>query len=157
VHEFYLRGIIQAKISAAGHPTGSTFRQMTRPWPRTGQDPVPLTGLFCCHDLLITRAGWNTLAEAAYCGIPAVVLPVAADSHRSGEQQHNAVTVAGLPSMFPLRDWHDRDGLRDIVLRALEVAMRGVRITGRRGNGSAAAFVCGLICGDRLSLQGAVL
>lgn len=151
----------QGKISTARVVLGAdatvASRWYSQAWLRIATGPVPLAALFCCHDLLITRAGRNTLAEAAYCGIPAVVLPVAADPHRAGEQQHNAVTVAGLPSMFSPRDWHDRDGLRDIVLRALEVAMRGVRITGRRGNGSAAAFVCGLISGDRLSSQGAVL
>ena len=40
---------------------------------------------FCCHDVLITRAGRNTLAEAAYCGIPAVVLPVALERHLNQE------------------------------------------------------------------------
>jgi predicted glycosyltransferase len=78
-------------------------RWHSQAWLRIATGPVPLAALFCCHDLLITRAGRNTVAEATYCGIPAVVLPVAADPHRAGEQQHNAVTVAGLPSMFSPR------------------------------------------------------
>jgi hypothetical protein len=125
-------------------------------WLEVVRGPVELAGQFSCHDLLITRAGRNTLAEAAYCGIPAVVLPVAADPHRAGEQRDNAAAVAGLPSVFTACDWHDRDGLRDTVLRALEAATHGTRSPGQRGNDSAAAFVRGLTTGNRLSMRGAV-
>lgn len=47
--------------------------------------------------LLITRAGRNTLTEAAYCGIPTVVLTAAGDPHRAGEQHDNAAAVTDLP------------------------------------------------------------
>jgi len=127
-----------------------------RPWLEITQGPAALADLYRCHDLLITRAGRNTLAEAAYCGIPTVVLPVAADPHRGGEQQDNAGAVAGLPAMFTPRDWHDSTALHDTVLLALEAARRGVRSTGRRGNEHAAAFVCGLVSGDHHSQRGAV-
>lgn len=126
-------------------------------WLQVASGPVPLAALYSRHDLLITRAGRNTLAEAAYCGIPTVVLPVAADPHRAGEQQDNAAAVAALASMFTPRDWHDHDGLRDTVLRALEAAGRGVRLTGRRGNDDAAALVCGLVPNDSLATRGAAL
>ena len=127
-------------------------------WLQVASGPVPLAALYSRHDLLITRAGRNTLAEAAYCGIPTVVLPVAADPHRAGEQQRQRRRRRGTcPSMFTPRDWHDRDGLRGTVLRALEAAARGVRSTGRRGNDDAAALVCELVPGAFLATRGAVL
>lgn len=135
-----------------------TCPESVQPWLNGGPPgPVPLAALYCRYDLLITRAGRNTLAEAAYCGIPAVVLPVAADPHRAGEQQDNAAAVAALPSVFTPRDWHDHDGLRDTVLRALEVAARGVRRSGQRGNDAAAALICGLVPSASLATRGAVL
>jgi UDP:flavonoid glycosyltransferase YjiC (YdhE family) len=126
-------------------------------WLQVASGPVPLAALYPCHDLLITRAGRNTLAEAAYCGIPTVALPVTADPHRAGEQHDNAAAVAHLPGMFTPRDWHDRDALLGTVLQALEVAARATRSTGRRGNAAAAAFACGLVPGTRLPSRGAVL
>jgi UDP-N-acetylglucosamine:LPS N-acetylglucosamine transferase len=135
-----------------------TCPESVQPWLNGGPPgPVPLAALYCRYDLLITRAGRNTLAEAAYCGIPAVVLPVAADPHRAGEQQDNAAAVAALPSVFTPRDWHDHDGLRDTVLRALEAAARGVRRSGQRGNDAAAALICGLVPSASLATRGAVL
>jgi hypothetical protein len=106
-------------------------------WLQIAGGPVPLTALYCRHDLLITRAGRNTLAEA--------------------EQQDNAAAVAALPSVFTPRDWHDHDGLRDTVLRALEAAARGVRSTGWRGNAAAADLICGLVPSASLATGGAVL
>jgi UDP:flavonoid glycosyltransferase YjiC (YdhE family) len=126
-------------------------------WLEITQGPVDLADLYRCHDLLITRAGRNTLAEAAYCGIPTVALPITADPHRAGEQHDNAARVTGLPVMFTPRDWHDHNELRDTVLLALEAAQRGIRSTGRRGNDSAASFARGFTCGDHLPQQGAVL
>jgi hypothetical protein len=107
---------------------------------RVASGPVPLTDLYPCHDLLITRAGRNTLAEAACCGIPTVVLPITADPHRADEHRGNVGAVAILPRTFTPCDWHDRDALLDSVLRALEVAARGVRSARPRGNAAAAAF-----------------
>jgi UDP:flavonoid glycosyltransferase YjiC (YdhE family) len=126
-------------------------------WLQVASGPVPLAPLYSRHDLLITRAGRNTLAEAAYCGIPTVILPVAADPHRAGEQQDNAAAVAALPSVFTPRDWHDHDGLRGTVLRALGAAARGVRSTGRRGNDDAAALVRELVPSAFLATRGAAL
>lgn len=115
-----------------------------RSWLQVASRPVPLASLYSCHDLLITRAGRNTLAEAACCGIPTVVLPVTADPHRAGEQHANAAAVAHLPAMFTPRDWHDRDDLLGSVLRALEAAARGARSTRQPGNSAAAALACQL-------------
>jgi UDP:flavonoid glycosyltransferase YjiC (YdhE family) len=121
-----------------------------RAWLQVAPGPEPLTAQYSRYDLLITRAGRNTLAEAAYCGIPTIALPVAADPHRAAEQHDNTAAVAALPSVFTPSDWHERDALRDTVLRALKAAERGVRRTGRRGNAAAAAFITGLIPGARL-------
>jgi len=128
-----------------------------RPWLQVASRPVPLTSLYCCHDLLITRAGRNTLAEAACCGIPTVALPVTADPHRAGEQHANAAAVAHLPGMFTPRDWHDRDDLLGSVLRALGAASRGTRSTGQRGNAAAAALARELVPAVSPADRGAVL
>ena len=117
----------------------------------TPHRPAPL------HHLLITRAGRNTLAEAACCGIPTVVLPVTADPHRAGEQHANAAAVAHLPGMFTPRDWRDRDALLGTVLRALEAAALGTRSTRRPGNAAAAALACELVSAISPADRGAVL
>ena len=116
-------------------------------WLRVASGPVPLTDLYARHDLLITRAGRNTLAEAACCGIPTVVLPITADPYRADEHHDNVGAVASLPGMFTPWDWHDLDALLDSVQRALEGAARGVRSARRRGNAAAAAFACRLLPG----------
>jgi hypothetical protein len=126
-------------------------------WLQVASRPVPLAGLYSRHDLLITRAGRNTLAEAACCGIPTVALPVTADPHRAGEQHANAAAVAHLPAMFTPRDWHDRDDLLGSVLRALEAAASGTRSTRRPGNAAAAALACQLVPAPSPANQGAVL
>ena len=126
-------------------------------WLQVATGPVPLTGLYSRHDLLITRAGRNTLAEAACCGIPTVVLPVTADPHRAGEQHANAAAVARLPGMFTPRDWRDRDALLGTVLRALEAAALGTRSTRRPGNAAAAALACELVSAISPADRGAVL
>lgn len=118
-----------------------------RQWLDLVTGPVALSDLYPRHDLLITRAGRNTLAEAAYCGIPTLALPVTADPHRAGEQAANAAAVAAHPGIFTLRHWDDPAQLRDTLDRALKVAVRGVRRTGRRGNDSAATFITNLIRG----------
>jgi UDP:flavonoid glycosyltransferase YjiC (YdhE family) len=126
-------------------------------WLQIADSLVPLTALYSSHDLLITRAGRNTLAEAAYCGIPTVVLPVSADPHRASEQHDNAAVMAGRPGMFTLRSWHDRDMLLDTVQQALEAAACGVRRTGQRGNAAAAAFARALVPGVLPAIRGAAL
>jgi hypothetical protein len=87
-----------------------------------------------CPARSIARSG--TLP--AQSRIPTVVLPITADLHRADEHRDNVGAVASLPGMFTPWDWHDSDALLDSVLRALEVAARGVRSARRRGNAAAA-------------------
>ena len=89
----------------------------------------------------------NTTAEAAYCGIPAILLPVTADLHRGSEQAANAAALAHLPGIFPACDWRDAAALRQVLRRALSYARQEPRSIGRRGNDRAAAFVAGLVSG----------
>ncbi len=114
-------------------------------WLRVIAEPVELAGLYPHHELLIARAGRNATAEAAYCGIPAILLPVTADPHRGSEQASNAAALAHLPSIFPAPGWPDAAVLRRAVDRALSYARRQPRVKGRRGNDSAAAFASGLV------------
>jgi UDP:flavonoid glycosyltransferase YjiC (YdhE family) len=109
--------------------------------------PADLAGLYPCHDLLISRAGRNTIAEAAYCGIPAILLPVTADPHRAAEQTGNALAVGHLPGVFAVRAWHDPAALRDTLARVLPAARQSIRRVGWRGNDSAAAFITRLCQG----------
>ena len=87
-------------------------------WLRVIAEPVELAGLYPHHELLIARAGRNATAEAAYCGIPAILLPVTAYPHRGSEQASNAAALAHLPSIFPAPGWRDAAVLRRAVARA---------------------------------------
>jgi hypothetical protein len=112
--------------------------------------PVELADLYPHHELLIARAGRNTAAEAAYCGMPTVLLPITADPHRGTEQTENVTAVAHRPNVFPLVGWNDPRELRQTLTRALAFTRRGIRPTGHRGNDAAASFVTGML-GDRHS------
>jgi UDP:flavonoid glycosyltransferase YjiC (YdhE family) len=114
-------------------------------WLRVIEQPAELADLYPHHDLLIARAGRNITAEAAYCGIPAVLFPVTADNHRAAEQTGNAGALAHLPGVFAIHDWHDPAAVRHTLSQALATARHGIRRTGRRGNDDAAAFVAGLV------------
>lgn len=114
-------------------------------WLQVIAEPVELTGMYPCHELLIARAGRNVTAEAAYCGIPAILIPVTADPHRGSEQASNAVALAHLPGIFPALKWREAAALRQILGQALAYAQREPRVMGPRGNDSAAAFVAGLV------------
>ncbi len=114
-------------------------------WLQVTAGPVELAGMYPHHDLLIARAGRNTAAEAAYCGIPAILLPVTADPHRGSEQAANAAALAHLPGIFTTRDWQELAALRQTLRRALRHAGQQARVTGHRGNDSAAAFIAGLV------------
>ena len=109
--------------------------------------PVELTDLYPHHELMIARAGRNTAAEAAYCGIPAILIPITADPHRGGEQASNARAVAHLPNIFTLPDWRDPTALRQTLHLALTYARRKQRVKGRRGNEAGARFVRQIIAG----------
>jgi hypothetical protein len=114
-------------------------------WLQVIAEPVEMADLYPHHELLIARAGRNATAEAAYCGIPAILLPVTADPHRGSEQASNAAALAHLPGVFPAHDWRDAAVLQRILGRALSYARREPRMKGRRGNDSAAAFAIGLV------------
>jgi len=111
------------------------------PWLEVLSGPVELADLYPRHDLLVARAGRNTAAEAAYCGIPTVLLPVTADLHRGREQADNAAALAHLPSIFPAPQWQNEQALRLTLQRALSSARQPTRPRGRRGNDSAVTFV----------------
>ena len=66
------------------HPPGQQRR--TAWWLEVMAGPIELADLHSGHELLIARAGCNTAAEAAFCGIPAILLLIAADRSRVGEQ-----------------------------------------------------------------------
>jgi UDP-N-acetylglucosamine:LPS N-acetylglucosamine transferase len=121
-------------------------------WLHVTVGPIELADLYPHHDLLVARAGRNTTAEAAFCGIPAVLLPITTDPHRGDEQADNADALAHLPGIFPLRRWHDAAALRQTLTRALLAARRSIRVSGRRGNDSAVAFVQRLIADARRPL-----
>jgi UDP-N-acetylglucosamine:LPS N-acetylglucosamine transferase len=128
-------------------------RWQTAPrWLQVIDGPVELADLYPHHDLLVARAGRNTTAEAAYCGIPTVLLPITTDPHRGDEQTDNADALAHLPGIFPLRRWHHTAALRQTLTRALVPARQGIRVTGRRGNDSAVAFIRQMIADARRPL-----
>jgi hypothetical protein len=127
------------------------WRQVT--WMTAINGPTELADLYPSHDLLIARAGRNTIAEAVYCRIPAILVPITADPHRACEQTDNANAVACLPGMFPLRNWRDPVTLRDTLIQAIFAAQRGTRRAGCRGNDSAASFVTQLVLHPRNAIQ----
>lgn len=145
----------QVTLGRVGHATvvlgadariGHAWRH-PRDWLQVIEGPLELAGMYPHHELLIARAGRNIIAEAAYCGIPAILLPVTADPHRGSEQAANAAALEHLPAIFPATDWRDPAALRQVLRRALSYAHREPRSIGRRGNDRAAAFVAGLVSG----------
>jgi UDP:flavonoid glycosyltransferase YjiC (YdhE family) len=102
--------------------------------------PVELVDLYATHEVFIARAGRNATAEALYCGIPTVLIPITADRHRGGEQADNAVSAqAGAITHVP--DWRERDALGDAITAALRASGCSHRRTGVRGNEAAAGFL----------------
>jgi UDP:flavonoid glycosyltransferase YjiC (YdhE family) len=114
-------------------------------WLEISDTPVELADLYPDHDLLIARAGRNTTAEAAYCGIPTVLLPMIADAHRAVEQTDNVSVAAHRPGVFPLLEWSEPVALRKTLTHALAYTRRGVRTPGQRGNDTAADTVARLL------------
>lgn len=129
--------------------------QQPSSWLHVIDGPVNLQQMYVHHDVLIARAGRNTLAEALYCGIPTVALPVGDDPLRAAEQRANASTVARFVTITP-GDWRDPGALRAAVLAALGMS-RGPRTAGPRGNEAAAAFITSLFFPDHCHIlaQGA--
>jgi UDP:flavonoid glycosyltransferase YjiC (YdhE family) len=102
--------------------------------------PVELVDLYATHEVFIARAGRNATAEALYCAIPTVLIPITADRHRGGEQADNAASApAGVITHVP--DWRERGGLGEAITAALLAAGRSPRRTGARGNEAAATFL----------------
>lgn len=114
-------------------------------WLEVSDVPVELAHLYPDHDLLIARAGRNTTAEAAYCGIPTVLLPMTADAHRAIEQTDNVTVAARRSGVFPLLEWNEPAALRKTLTHALAYARRGIRTPGQRGNNTAADIIARLL------------
>jgi hypothetical protein len=138
-------GTVTVILGADASLTGQ-WRRPPR-WLRVVYGPVEMVGLYSDHDLLITRAGRNTTAEAVYCGIPAVLFPVTSDPHRGSEQVANADAVTHLPGIFSVPRWRDQSQLRRGIHVALDYAVREHRVTGHRGNEPAAAFITEILSG----------
>lgn len=121
-------------------------------WLAVKEDPVDLTSLFGTHDVLVTRAGRNTIAEALYCGIPTVLLPVTADPHRGCEQESNA-SIAAYASdrVIAVADWQKADSIAGALAWALSVPRRPPSPR-RRGNEAAVRFVADIVDTKRRAL-----
>lgn len=102
--------------------------------------PVELVDLYATHEVFIARAGRNATAEALYCGIPTVLIPITADRHRGGEQADNAAS-AQVGAFTHVPDWRERGSLGNAIIAALHAASCSPRRTGARGNEAAAAFL----------------
>jgi len=89
--------------------------------------PTELAHLYADHDVLVARAGRNVTAEALYCGIPTVLLPIDSDRHRAAEQAANAIAAAWTPHMRPLTDWRQPGALERAIEEVLALAATGHR------------------------------
>jgi hypothetical protein len=115
----YVKGLISRVTLVLGADASAPARPLGSAWLNVVNGPIELANLYPIHDLLIARAGRNTIAEAAYCGIQTVLLPIADDRQRGSEQRSNVHDVEHLPNIFPLVDWRDRDLLAHAVGRAV--------------------------------------
>ena len=111
------------------------------PWLRVVDEPVELTGLYAHHEVLVARAGRNVAAEALYCGIPTVLLPIDTDAHRAAEQSANATAAGEAQHVHPVPDWRQSGSLRRAISTALASAARRERRPGRCGNQAAIGFL----------------
>jgi len=129
-------------LGADGHYTASAGQE----WLTVLRGPVELTALYATHDVFIARAGRNACAEALYCGIPSVFLPVTADPHRASEQANNAAAAAALSShVSAVPNWRDAASLRGAIEVAIQYgASRASRVS-HRGNDDAASFILGFL------------
>jgi UDP:flavonoid glycosyltransferase YjiC (YdhE family) len=118
-------------------------------WLTVQDHPVELTSLYASHDVLVTRAGRNATAEALYCGIPTVLLPVTADDLRGSEQASNAaIASAASNRVFAVGQWHRPDLLQTALARASDITIPATPALGR-GNERAAEFLLSVAAGKR--------
>jgi len=110
-------------------------------WLRVIAEPVELTNLYAQHEVLVARAGRNVAAEALYCGIPTVLLPIETDRHRAAEQLANAAIAAKTGQVQSVPDWRRPGSLRGAISRALGSAARRERRLGQCGNQAAVGFL----------------
>lgn len=112
-----------------------------KPRLRVVDEPVELTGLYAHHEVLVARAGRNVAAEALYCGIPTVLLPIDTDAHRAAEQSANSTAAGEAQHVHPAPDWRQPGSLRRAISTALASAARRERRPGRCGNQAAIGFL----------------
>lgn len=124
---------------------GSMPQRAVPDWLTVLDRPVELTSLYRSHDVFMARAGRNATAEALYCGIPTVLLPVTADRHRGSEQASNAA-AATAPHIFAVSDWQTSAEVRHALIHAT-ARSTWQRTTGGRGNEDAATFLANLLAG----------
>lgn len=112
-------------------------------WLTVVDRPVELTAMYADHDALIARAGRNVTAEALYCGIPTVLIPITPDCQRGSEQAGN-VEAAQAAHIRSVPDWQAPGCLRRALTESVATARRPVRRFELRGNGPAAAVLADL-------------
>jgi len=152
-----LKLLVDARsVGAVTVVLGADGRASTVPtggWLTVVDRPVELTAMYADHEVLIARAGRNVIAEAMYCGIPTVLIPIITDRHRGSEQSGNA-EAAQSAYIRAVSNWQARGSLRQALTEAVTKAHRPVRRTGSRGNGPAAALLadlCASVGDDRCS------
>lgn len=136
--------VARATVVLGADATAPTTTRLPE-WLTLFDHPVELTTMYRDHDVFIARAGRNACAEALYCGIPTVVVPITADRHRGEEQLGNAEAVSGAGHMFAVPEWRSPESLRGTLLAALAHAQRAKRRVGVRGNDDAARFLANVV------------
>lgn len=132
-------GTVTVVLGADGRaPTATGGR-----WLTMVRRPVELTAMYADHDMFVARAGRNVTAEALYCGIPTILIPITTDPHRGCEQASNA-EVAEAEHIRSVPNWQATEVLRRALRETAEGAHGSVRRIGRRGNGPAAAVLADL-------------
>ena len=111
------------------------------PWLRVIAEATELTDLYSHYEVLVARAGRNVAAEALYCGIPTVLLPIDSDRHRAAEQSANAAIATKAPHIQSLPDWRRPGSISAAVSTALTSVTRHERRRGVCGNQAAIAFL----------------
>lgn len=119
----------------------ATAAPWKEPWLRVLDQPVELTDLYAHHDVLVARAGRNVTAEALYCGIPTVLLPIETDAHRVAEQAANAAAASKAPQNLAVSDWWTPGTLLRGINTALATAAHQQRRPGLSGNQATVAFI----------------
>jgi hypothetical protein len=96
--------------------------------------PVELTDLYPILEIVVARAGRNAT----------VLVPIAADPHRGGEQLSNAAAVQG-QHIRAITGWADPDAVENVLRWAIRHATTDRRGAGLRGNNAATRFIASVI------------